>query len=41
MNTNIATWARLLKRAAPPSSQSFSPNTAGGGSMSNSDNSLK
>ncbi|XP_066928979.1 serine/threonine-protein kinase N2-like [Clytia hemisphaerica] len=39
MNTNIATWARLLKRAAPPSSQSFSPN-AGGGSMSNSDISL-
>lgn len=40
MNTNIATWARLLKRAAPPgSSQSFSPNAVSG-SMSNSENSL-
>ena len=28
MNTNIATWARLLKRAAPPtcSANTFSPN---------------
>lgn len=42
MHTNIATWARLLKRAAPTTgSASFSPQASASGTKTPPQNSLR